>query len=258
MQFVGTGCTAVLDKDHVEALVRQAAHSRRHALVGVDPGDDDVANAHVAQHQAQVRTRQGAVGGLGDDDLAGARSQFRNDLRCLGVRRHEKVVPAWHLLAQRAITAVFQKAGDASVHDVDALVAKALLKPLQVRDNDLAHPLVERVPAGLLDGRGFRCQTVVLHVDAQQSGFGGQQFKVFGLRCVLVIEGTVGVLPVHRDLGSSVVWCTECSWTSNVDHVARKLPAGHSRKKDLKWKRRRTVASREGREMTTVDVRVRQ
>ena len=64
MQFVGGGGTAILDHNHAETLVGEAAYAGTDALIGKNSSDDDIADVHIPEQQAQVGTGQCTVGGL--------------------------------------------------------------------------------------------------------------------------------------------------------------------------------------------------
>jgi hypothetical protein len=61
----GRGRAAIVDHQDVEALVGEAAHGRGDALIGEDPSDHHVLDAHVAQDQAQIGAGESAGSGLG-------------------------------------------------------------------------------------------------------------------------------------------------------------------------------------------------
>ena len=69
MQLFGGGGAAIFDDEDTEAFIAQRSHGRADALVGKDARDDDVFDAHIAQDQPQVRSRQRTVGGFGYRDL---------------------------------------------------------------------------------------------------------------------------------------------------------------------------------------------
>jgi hypothetical protein len=74
----GRGGAAVLDDDDVEGLVGEAAHGRGHALIGEDPGDHDVPDAHIVQDQPQIGAGERAVRGRGGRALIGGSLGQRN------------------------------------------------------------------------------------------------------------------------------------------------------------------------------------
>jgi hypothetical protein len=102
------------------------------------------------------------------------------------------------LLAQGAVAAVLQQAGDAGVQHVHALVPERVLQGAQRGQDRLPHAPVKGLPARPFDRIFVQFQAVVLHVDAQQGGLLRLQHQVVGFGRVGVVERAVIRLPVHR------------------------------------------------------------
>ena len=87
MQILMPGGTGIIENDDIKALVGQTADGGGNALVGKNAGTDNVGNAHVGEHQPQVRTRQRAVGGFRHDDFTRRRLKCGDNLRGILILR---------------------------------------------------------------------------------------------------------------------------------------------------------------------------
>ena len=74
------GAAAIRQQQAFEAAIVGVPHRRVDADIGGDAGQDDVADAARAQDQFQVGGVEAAFAGLVDDDFAGQRGEFGNDL----------------------------------------------------------------------------------------------------------------------------------------------------------------------------------
>jgi hypothetical protein len=77
VQLIRSGSASVLDHDDGETFVGEAADGGGHALIGEDAAADDLRDAQIVEDQPQIGTGEGAVGGLGDDDLVPCRESDR-------------------------------------------------------------------------------------------------------------------------------------------------------------------------------------
>ena len=146
MQLVGPGCAAILDDDHVVALVGEAPDRGGDALVGEDATAHDVADPEIMEQQAEIASGQRAVGHLLDDDLVADRLQFVDDLQVPVVARQEQVVPSRLSMAQRALAPVAGLARDPGEKARNALRAEAGQKIARVRNEQRLHALEEGRP----------------------------------------------------------------------------------------------------------------
>ena len=80
VEFVRSCRAAVLDDDDIEAFIGEGSHRRGNALIGENPGADDMLDAEIMQDEAKIGAGQRRVRRLGDDDLVALRRQFGHEL----------------------------------------------------------------------------------------------------------------------------------------------------------------------------------
>ncbi len=206
---------AILEQQAFEAAIVALAHRRVHADVGGDAGQHDVLDAARAQDQFEVGRAERALAGLVDDDLAGDRREFVDDLPA-GLAAHQDLAAGAGIAdagadAARAPAFVCGQVGQvrpmplARVDDVIALGARRREQRLdrldrRAREREIVAHLVDIAAAPAEIG---------LHVDDDDGGVLRPQIAVVGPGIGVGFDGRHGS-PHLAMLSSPGMSAAEC------------------------------------------------